>query len=424
MRIGMVLANKFPPDIRVSKEARVLIEAGHEVHLLAQAQPAGGEALDEFVEGIAVHRVPYRRRLFPVLCSFRNACRHTFRPVDGRWAAEIEQYVRRFAPDVLHVHDLPLVGTAVAVGERQGIPVVADLHENMPAANRMGRASLPPLKRLVHAIVCNDRAWRRYEQQILPHCARVIVVVPEAMERLVTGSVDPTRIVVVSNTEDETTFPPVPTDPEIAERYRDSWVISYVGSIGPHRGVDTAIRAMPLIAASIPGARLVLVGARQDNRLKALQRLVIESGASEQVDIVGWQPFARVGSFVGVSAACLVPHNDSEHTQTTVPHKLFQYMIAGKPVVVSDVRPLRRIVEETQSGLVFKAGNPASLADVLVQLYHQPDMAADMALNGQRAAAGSYAWRHDAQRLLQLYRDLTAERLGGAITSPDKGGQT
>lgn len=424
MRIGMVLANKFPPDIRVSKEARVLIAAGHEVHLLAQAQPAGSETLDDIVEGIAVHRVPYRRRLFPLLCSFRNACQHTFRPVDGRWAAEIEQYVRGFAPDVLHVHDLPLVGTAVAVGERHGIPVVADLHENMPAANQMGRASLSPLKRLVHAIVCNDRAWRRYEQKVLPHCARVIVVVPEAMERLVNGSVDPARVVVVSNTEDESTFPPTPADPEIVERYRDLWVISYVGSIGPHRGVDTAIRAMPLIAGSIPSARLVLVGARQDNRLKALQRLVLESGASEQVDIVGWQPFARVGSFVSVSAACLVPHNDSEHTQTTVPHKLFQYMIAGKPVVVSDVRPLRRIVEETQAGLVFEAGNPASLADVLLQLYRQPELAARMALNGQRAATGAYAWRHDAQRFLRLYTDLMAETLGEGNPSPNTGGQT
>jgi glycosyltransferase involved in cell wall biosynthesis len=409
MRIGMVLANTFPPDIRVSKEARVLIAAGHQVHLLAQERASRGEAAEEEVEGIAVQRVPHRPTLFPVLCSFRNACRWTFSPVDRHWAVEMEQYVRRFSPDVLHVHDLPLVGTAVSVGKRHGIPVIADLHENMPAANQMGRASLSPLKRLVHAIVCNDRAWRWYEQQILPHCARVMVVVPEAMERLVGGSVDPARIVVVSNTEDETTFPPVQPAAEIVDRYRGLWVISYVGSIGPHRGVDTAIRAMPLLAADIPNVRLVLVGAKQDNRLKALQRLVEEVQAGEQVEIVGWQPFDRVGSFVDISAACLVPHNDSEHTQTTVPHKLFQYMIARKPVIVSDVRPLRRIVEETRAGLVFEAGNPASLAHVLLDLYRRPEVAAEMALNGHRAATGDFSWQHDARRLLRLYEELEGE---------------
>jgi glycosyltransferase involved in cell wall biosynthesis len=292
------------------------------------------------------------------------------------------------------------------VGQSHGIPVVADLHENMPAANQVWRGSLSLPKRLVHAIVCNDRAWRWYEQRILPQCARIIVVVPEAAERLVNGTVPETKIAVVSNTEDETTFPLQPPDPDIVKRYQDSWVISYVGSIGPHRGVDTAIRAIPLVAGRIPNLRLVLVGAKEGKYLKHLSRLVIQEGVEEQVDIVGWQPFARVGSFVSVSAACLVPHNSSEHTQTTVPHKLFQYMISGKPVIVSSVRPLRRIIEETQAGLVFESDDPASLARVLLQLYEQPELGARLALKGHRAATGPFAWQHDARRLRELYDEL------------------
>ena len=50
------------------------------------------------------------------------------------------------------------------------------------------------------------------------------------------------------------------------------------------------------------------------------------------------------------------PHEDFEHTQTTVPHKLFQYMMGRKTVLVSDCAPLKRIIGDNEAGYVFKAG--------------------------------------------------------------------
>jgi glycosyltransferase involved in cell wall biosynthesis len=111
----------------------------------------------------------------------------------------------------------------------------------------------------------------------------------------------------------------------------------------------------------------------------------------------------------GIYRYNLVPHNDSEHTQTTVPHKLFQYMIAGKPVIVSDVRPLKRIIEETHSGLVFKANDPRSLAQALINLCYTPGLGEQSGHNGRQASTGPYAWRHDARRLINLYRKIEEE---------------
>ena len=50
---------------------------------------------------------------------------------------------------------------------------------------------------------------------------------------------------------------------------------------------------------------------------------------------------------------CIIPHEKCELTNTTVPNKLFEYFCYGKHVIVSDAAPLKRIINETNSGIVF-----------------------------------------------------------------------
>lgn len=86
---------------------------------------------------------------------------------------------------------------------------------------------------------------------------------PEASRRLVEDyGIPPEAIAVVSNTEDETTFDLGQGHADILARYRDVWVASYIGGIGPHRGIDTAIAAAAIAGQEIPSFRLVIVGVR------------------------------------------------------------------------------------------------------------------------------------------------------------------
>jgi len=141
--------------------------------------------------------------------------------------------------------------------------------------------------------------------------------------------------------------------------------------------------------------------------LRQLAELARAAGAAEWVELVEWVPADRVAGYIAASRVCLVPHNDFEHTQTTVPHKLFEYMLMGKPVLVGSCAPLQRIVREAQAGLVFQAGSAAGLAECLIGLHRSSEE--DLALcgeNGRRAALGPFAWRHDARRLVDMYRGL------------------
>ena len=406
MRIGMILDNtqEFPPDIRVEKEMKALVEAGHELFVLSpkyksdsaasEFMPKLGATVDRVVLGAVAGR--YLANAWRAITMF-----------DTRWLEVTRNFVDRHQLEVLHVHDLFTVPAIVQVGKEKGIPVVADLHENMPAAMRAARSAYPLWKKLLMGTLYNYRWMQWKEARVLKQCAAVVIVVPEAAERLLSYGIAESRIHVVSNTEDETTFlfKPEQADANIREQYKDKFVISYIGGSGAERGLDTTLRAMPQMIKELPNIHFLIVGA--DPKSKAdIDAMVAELNIGAYVEVHLWQPFHMVNSYVMASDVCLVPHNDFEHTQTTIPHKLFQYMICGKPVLVSDCKPLKRIVEQANAGAIFRANDEKNLAKTLLQMAAFPEVLIEMGKNGQKAALGPLSWKKDAQLLVDMYRQF------------------
>ena len=231
-----------------------------------------------------------------------------------------------------------------------------------------------PLRRLMESIVFNYQLMRWLERRALRGCARVIVVVPEAAERLLSGGLDGESVIVVSNTENEVTVPASTKveSSEIRGRYAGRFVMSYIGSVGVHRGLQTVIRGLSAITKRRPDALLLVVGAGEDDR-RYLARLAEEYGVASHVELVGWVRADQVDAYVMASDICLVPHEDLEHTNTTVPHKLFQYMLRRKAVLVSSCPPLARIVSASGAGAIFMAGDPVSFSRAVLDMAAAPD---------------------------------------------------
>jgi glycosyltransferase involved in cell wall biosynthesis len=134
---------------------------------------------------------------------------------------------------------------------------------------------------------------------------------------------------------------------------------------------------------------------------------------AERVIFEGYQPFERFPSYIAASSVCLIPHLKSDHTDTTIPHKLFHYMLLGKPVVTADCRPLRRIVEETGCGVVHRSGDPDAFATAVASLTDKA-LRRQMGEAGQQAVRERYHWDRDARRLTDLYEGLAS----GTSSSP------
>ncbi len=401
MRICMVLAGQdFPPDIRVEKEARCLKRAGHVVTILCE-QRSSKNVEDEW-EGCRVVRLPRQRTKGARLVNnlIKGATLN-----DWWWKRFLTRVVAEDGKfDILHVHDLPMLGTVIEVAKRNDIKIVADLHENYPAAIKYYQEEMKWPKRLVMTMLVGAGRWQRFENRCLKAAQRVVVVVDEAKERLTRNGINPQKVTVIENTEDVEYFQRFQVDQTIPDTYRNKFVLLYLGGFGGrHRGLDTLVRAMPKIVKAIPDALLLLVG---NGPIKPqLQRLAERIKVTEAIKYVDWVPFAQAPSYIASSAVCLVPHHSNPHTEATSPHKLYQYMLMGKPVLVSSCKPLRRVVEATGCGLVFEAGNPSSLADAVIFMKNR-EVREHMGGFGKAAVLERFNWDITGKTLIEAYREI------------------
>ena len=401
MNILMLLENPFPPDIRVQKEAAALTKARHKVFLLCPTKE-GQKEIEEF-QNIKIirfnghHPTNFFQRKFIMgfqALTLRNLL----------WSTAIIKLIIKNKIDVLHVHDLLLLPTALAVKKEIDIPVIADLHENYPELLRIKYGS-NKMKWKDRLLVGADR-WVKLEPELLHKVDHIIVVVEEAKERLEKLGISSGKITIISNSEALEYWDSYAIDRSIVKQFNDSFVISYIGGFGVHRGIDTAIHAMRSSFLKGLNLKLLLVGAGgwYSDELK---RLANQIGVSDKIEFIPWVPIEMVRSYMEVSNIGLVPHNSTPHTETTVPHKLFQYMLFGKPLVVSSCRPLKRIVEQTKSGLVFCSGDEDSLAEKISSLFHSQKLCRLYGQNGETAAIyGKYSWTNQADTLLELYSYL------------------
>jgi len=244
----------------------------------------------------------------------------------------------------------------------------------------------------------------RIEERLACRWARkVIVVADEHIARINSLKGRRENIVVVTNTEDIDYFSGIPVNESALVDYCNDFVILYVGSFGLHRGLETAIQAMPTVLEKIPNARLLLVGDGYNRR--ELEQLSRKIGVDEQVTFIGFQPFEMIPTYIHRSDVCLVPHISTPHVEMTMPNKIFQCMMLGKPVIVSSTRPMMRIVNDAECGLIFKERDAQSLAETIIQLQDE-NLRCRLGAKGKRAVKDRYNWQNTVQTLLRLYHSL------------------
>ena len=208
-------------------------------------------------------------------------------------------------------------------------------------------------------------------------------------------------MVVVPNTVKIADFTSHPISEEIVQRMEGFYNIVYIGDTSIRRGTDTAIRAMALIKDNVPNARLWLVGkSSADEELKALSGNL---GVTETVTMEGWQSPALLPSYLRSASVGLSPLRKNRHHDTTYANKLFQYMIFGIPLVVSGSRAQADLVELEKCGLVHQANDPESLAEKILFLHSNTDIASAMGERGKNAVVSKWNWDETVKDLIDMY---------------------
>ncbi len=431
IRIGMILDQPFPPDARVEREATALVKAGYEVHLLCEFKPQPKdltqeetpEQAEELYQGIYLHRINPKavtflmpllqlRTRWPYQGFLKNLNRFLWN-IDTTWHTLIRRFVYRYGIDILHVHDLRLVSTGLAVAEKYDLPVVADLHENYPALMEMLKGKNNP-KRGKNA----RKRWEKIEKYGTFEAERVITVIEEAKERLVGTGIRPNKITVIPNTVDVAKFQLALVSPKVIRHYKDDFLLTYVGFINSnHRGIHTVLKAMHELRDDIPNLKFVAAGGYREPYRDELNALIKEYQLEDKVDFTGWLDETEFVSYIEAASICLCPHVATDHTNATFPNKVYLYNLFAKPVLASSCVPLERYLSESGGGLAFESENAKDLADKIRYLYDHPEQRRGLGRQGRKAVLAKYSWKHTSKDLVAMYGELTASILRPQVPS-------
>ena len=394
MRVVYVYDGDWPRGAtRVVKETRSLARAGHEVILVCRNTTR--DPRSERNEWMRIERLPsvgwaplnYALN-FPLFVS----------PV---WLWTVWRAVRRYRADCIVVADLPLAPTAAWVGRAAGIPTHFDMAEIYPEFLRS--RWLVDRMRWSDRLVRNPAAAEQLERYVLPRIDKVFVVTEESGQRLQRLGVPDQRIVVVGNTPEDPEAlaqPAAPRPPELA-RLGDRPVVLFVGILIADRGVKEAVDAMALVRRQVPGAALVVVGDGTDRA--RIEATIDQLGLRDHVVMAGWKQHGELAAYYAHAHVGLLPFLDSPHIRLTLANKLFDYMAAGLPAIAVDVPPMRRIIEETDCGVLYPPDSVPGLAGAITGLLTDPERRRRLGQHGQHWVQTKYHWAEDERRFLAAF---------------------
>ena len=354
-----------PADTRIlERECRTLALAGYDVTLVA----SGSGDLDG--GAVKIELVP------------RPASRI------GRFlrtAPGVYRRARSHRADVYHLHDPELLPFGLALRLRGG-RVIYDAHEDY------GREILT--KEWIHPRLRPLVAWATslLEQAIVRSLDLVVAATPTIADRFPSE-----RTVLVQN------FPALDElggAGGIPHRDRPPWTV-YVGDLTPIRGAREMIAAMALTGRD--DVSLVLGGRFSPASLEDDLRQV---AGWERVQFRGWLDRRSVGELLRQGRMGLVVFHPTPAHIDAQPNKLFEYMGAGLPVVVSAFPAWQRLVDDLRCGLAVDPMKPDAIAGAVSWLLDNPDEAEAMGRRGRAAVEDRYNWHREAARLLEAYGSL------------------
>jgi glycosyltransferase involved in cell wall biosynthesis len=385
MKIGIIWKNDYPWDVRVEKIARSLLSVGHDVYILSANTE--GRVRHETLDGMGVWRLP------ATPSRWLNAVISIPFYLNPFWFLFTSQVVRRERIDLIIVRDLPLILVGLWLKRRFRVPLILDMAENYPAMYREA-LDIGGWRAWVYRIAKNPKIMEFVEQQTLGSVDHTLVVVEESAERLIRLGIPGGRLSVVSNTPRLQDL----DHPASSGHRPHSWLqLIYTGWVQEARGLEVVVRALDLLRRRGLDVRFRVVGG--GNYLSRLVEMVKKEGLQDAVEFTGWVAHREVAGHVNDADVGVIPHPKNDHTDTTIPNKLFDYMACGRPVIVSSAAPLERIVTQERCGLVFTAGSPENLADILARMNADWAGREEMGRNGARAVRRQFHWEHDAEAL-------------------------
>jgi glycosyltransferase involved in cell wall biosynthesis len=378
-RICIVRHNYYPDEAHVRRDAEALVEHGYEVDIVCLRKK--GQKRRESVRDVNIYRLPvehHRRGIFRYLLEYS-----AFFGMVSLTLTWLSLKRRYRVVEVVSMPEILIFSTLLP--KLLGAKIVMNVFDHTPETY----AKIYKLAPDNIAI----RLMRGVSKLCLRLSDHVITAEQIGQEIALSRGIPNSKVSVVLNVPDESVF----HYPSTSSKKVDGFCLITHGSLTKHYGVQTLIKAVPLLRDSIPDLKVMIVG---DGEYRSqLEEMVQSLDVGRHVVFTGLVPFEEVPSLIsnadiGVVSA-LIP---------LLPNKLFEYLALGKPVVVA-ANSAVRVLFDDNSVKFYQPENEQDLAQCILELYRNPEIMANLTARGS-AIYDRYRWSNMKLRYLEVFDEL------------------
>ena len=359
-----------PFDVRIFyKECRSLAEKGYEVYFIVPKDK------DETIDGVNFIAINNEKsgRLKRVFKKPKEAYKKALK-IDA---------------DIYHFHDPELIPIGLKL-KKKGKIVIYDVHEDVP------RQILTKhyLNKIVAKII--SFFFEIYEDYAARKFDAIVTATPFIRDRF---------LKINKNTIDINNYPIVKDFSKIPSWEDRENIGCYIGGISKIRGVKELIYSLRYLN----NFTLYMAGDFEsfafEQEIKSLKewKKVFYLGFIERKEINRLLKKCKMG-FVN-----FLPYENHLNSQ---PNKIFEYLLAGIPVILSNFSSWKQMVEKYKFGIYVDPKNPKEISEAIEYILTHPMEAYQMGVNGRKAVLSIFNWENEEKSLLKLYKNLL---IGGKI---------
>ncbi|HTV55873.1 MAG TPA: glycosyltransferase family 4 protein [Terriglobia bacterium] len=415
MRI-LYVCQYFPPEVcapavRAIELSREWLRAGHEVTVLtgfpnhpeglihAEYLPAWRKGfIRDDRDGVRV----YRTWLYPAANQgvwLRSANYLSFAlsaALVGPWISPVPEIVMATSPQLL-------VGAAgYAIARWLGVPFLFEVRDLWPESlEAVGAASRQSLL---------YKSLQRLARFLYHNADRTILDGEWKQRALLSAGVPESKLAVIRNGVAVDSFP----EPEsaAARRLRESFrsklnlarkfVVAYCGTFGMAQGLEIVLEAAERLRSR---RDIVFLIAGEGSERGMIARRIAERNLTNILDL-GKQLRENVPGLLSLADACVIPLRPNPVFETAIPSKVFEAMAAARPVILAVDGETKELVIDARAGIAVPPGDSCRMAEAVLLLQENPNLARRLGANGRRAAKLKYTRRQQAAAYLDVFTEF------------------
>lgn len=248
--------------------------------------------------------------------------------------------------------------------------------------------TFPSVKKVMELHLLEESQGSTYEKEntVFAKCDGLIVVTSAMKDMLIDRGCDAGKILVESNAVDPIVFPGTATTTEGREKLNlqeQGKIIAYVGNfhtLGLEKGLDTIVRAIPLIIRQDKDATFYFVGGPLNYAKPYISKLESMHIPAQHYHFLDRQPYENMHLWLAAADVLVMPlPSHPRFNRITSPLKVFEYMTSGRPMVISELPALRDVLVNERNALLVPPGDIEAFAKSVVQLLREPKLAAMLA---------------------------------------------